>query len=280
MLSIETIHRRYSCRDYSPRPIEPSVFEPLKNAVPSETVGLFGTRMRFKILDLSHSEREELKTLGTYGFIKGATLFLAAAVSPGPMDMVDFGHAMERIILKATELGLGTCWMGLTFNKGGFTRKMGLLPDEILPVVVPVGYPTDKQSLRQGFIRFMVRSNSRKKWSDLFFDGSPENTLTENSAGPYKTAIECVRVAPSASNKQPWRLVMEENRKTFDCYLERTPNYMKNKGLADLQKVDMGIALCHFEVAAEVLNLEGQWQQRPPKVVPKTWEYIASWCGK
>ncbi len=44
-----------------------------------------------------------------------------------------------------------------------------------------------------------------------------------------------------------------------------------------MQMIDMGVAMCHFEVAAGELNLLGGWEQKPPAVVPEQWEYIASW---
>jgi len=59
-----------------------------------------------------------------------------------------------------------------------------------------------------------------------------------------------VRIAPSASNKQPWRIVKIEGAWHF--FLERTKGYgdgiiFKLLKLADIQRLDMGIAMCHFE---------------------------------
>ncbi len=155
----------------------------LSALIPSETTGLFGNRLRFCLLDLGQSERDELKNLGTYGFIKGAKLFLAGTVSMGHRDMLDFGYAMERYILEATSLGLGTCWLGGTFNKSGFSKKIGIQPGERLAALTPLGYPADRRTIREGMIRFLVKADNRKAWSELFFDGSREKSLSEVSAG-------------------------------------------------------------------------------------------------
>ncbi|MBQ3660723.1 MAG: nitroreductase, partial [Firmicutes bacterium] len=50
------------------------------------------------------------------------------------------------------------------------------------------------------------------------------------------------RWAPSAVNKQPWRLVVCGDRVHF--FEKKDKGY--DNGDWDLQKVDLGIALCHF----------------------------------
>jgi hypothetical protein len=91
-----------------------------------------------------------------------------------------------------------------------------------------------------------------------------------------------VRIAPSASNKQPWRVVKDGQYWHF--YLQRTPGYRRDPlkillDLCDLQRLDMGIALCHFELTARELGLAGHWAFDAPSIPipgPRT-EYIASW---
>ena len=65
--------------------------------------------------------------------------------------------------------------------------------------------------------------------------------LSENT--PMKEALEMVRWAPSAVNKQPWRVVMDGKHAHF--YEKKSKGYVDATGW-DLQKVDIGITLCHF----------------------------------
>jgi len=44
-----------------------------------------------------------------------------------------------------------------------------------------------------------------------------------------------------------------------------------------LQEIDMGIAMCHFELTARELGLEGNWRQNESAPEIKPWEYITSW---
>jgi hypothetical protein len=49
--------------------------------------------------------------------------------------------------------------------------------------------------------------------------------------------------------------------------------------LADIQRIDMGIAMCHFELTASEAGLRGKWAVDPPAVAPpdQATEYIVSW---
>ena len=47
-----------------------------------------------------------------------------------------------------------------------------------------------------------------------------------------------------------------------------------------LQNVDMGIAMCHFELSADELGIKGEWNVITPQIKPEGMEYIVSWTGK
>jgi hypothetical protein len=193
------------------------------------------------------------------------------------MAMEDYGYAMEKNILKAQSLGLGTCWLGGTFRRSAFSRTMDLSESEFLPAISPVGYPGEKRSLTDRFFRFSAGSNERKPWESLFFSGTAETPLSEESAGRYGIPLECVRIGPSASNKQPWRIIRDGE--AFHFCLSRTPRYDRLiKGIL-LQGIDMGIAMCHFEMASRELGLGGTWKIRSPGTALGDWEYIASWIA-
>jgi hypothetical protein len=275
---IETIQKRVSCRTFDGRPIDGKARDTLREFLRSNTRGPFGNPLRFELIDLTETERAELKSLGTYGVIKGASLFIAGAVAKGPRAMEDYGYGMERNILFATALGLGTCWLGGTLNRSGFARKIGLSAEEFMPAISPVGCTASNRSLTDRAFRFMAKSDKRKPWQELFFDERPGNPLVKDKAGAGGQALESVRVGPSASNRQPWRIVREGQ--SWHFFLARTPGYDKMLGEIRLQEVDMGIALCHFELASAELGIAGSWQQANPGFDADMWEYIVSWATK
>jgi nitroreductase len=275
---IETIRRRVSCRSFDGRPLDNKMKEKLRTFFRENTRGPFGNALRFELIDLTEAERAELKSLGTYGVVQGASLFIAGAVAKGPRAMEDYGYGMERNILFATTLGLGTCWLGGTLNRAGFARKIGLSSEEFMPAISPVGYPAEKKSLTDRAFRFMAKSDKRKPWQELFSDVQPGNPLAKEHAGVFGPVLESVRIGPSASNRQPWRIIRQGA--AFHFFLARTPGYDKMLDEVRLQEVDMGIALCHFELAASELGIGGSWQQAKPGFDSGTWEYVVSWATK
>lgn len=244
--------------------------------------GPFGGRARFVLIAATAGDHAALKGLGTYGFIDGATGFIVGAVEQGPKALENYGFLMERAILRATDLGLGTCWLGGTFSKSSFARKIGLNEGELMPAVAAVGYVVDA-GFSKDRIRRMAGSNFRRPPRDLFFNGDFSNPLSPADSGAYAGPLEMVRWAPSASNRQPWRIVRTPTGWHF--YLARSKNYGKGTllfsvlRLSDLQRVDMGIAMCHFELAAGEAGLNGVWvSEDPGSVLPQSGlEYTATW---
>lgn len=275
MSIVEAINRRVSCRTYSDRPVEAAKIMELTPFLRAAAAPPFGSEIRFRLLNLDGPEFSGAGTPGTYGVVKGARRFLAGAVRHRPKAMEDFGYCMEKIILAATALGLGTCWLGGTFNRSVFAEKMGLAADELLPAVSPLGYASEKKSLTDRFFRFSAGSDRRRSRQELFFDGRIDNPLQPGAAGPYETPLACVRRGPSASNMQPWRIVMD--RGAFHFYLKRTPGYRAVLGDIKLQNIDMGIAMSHFELSSSELGLKGCWRNREPQKDAGVLEYIASW---
>jgi len=278
MTIIEAIKTRKSCRTYNNEPLEPGKISELKNFLESNTKTPFGSKVRFHLLDFDELETGELKNLTTYGVIKGARKFIVGTVAKQAMTMEDFGYAMEKNMLQATSMGLGTCLLGGTFKRSGFAGKINLGENELLPVISPVGYSSDKRSVVDRMFRFIAASDRRKPWHELFYLRDVYTVLEKENSGSFDTPLECVRMAPSASNKQPWRIIQGKDQNSFHFYLKRTPGYENIIKDIKLQNVDMGIAMCHFELSAKELGLTGDWKIDNPQIKSKGMEYIVSWA--
>jgi len=278
----DVIQQRFSCRNYLETAIEETQRRSLADFLASDGAGPFGTRTRFELVAATENDRKALRGLGTYGFIKGATGFVIGAVEDGPQNLEDFGYAMERAILFATDLGLGTCWLGGSFTKSTFARRIAAGASESVPAVTSIGYIGDDR--RNTAQRQRIGADSRLPWEELFFDKAFGVPLSSQAAGALAMPLEMVRLGPSASNKQPWRIVKDENAWHF--YVQRTPGYRNQLlarllSIADMQRVDMGIAMSHFELTADELGLKGGWAVHDPGVaVPdRLTEYTVTWMG-
>lgn len=272
----ELIQARSSWRSYDPRALEEGLRQEIRDYLAEKKRGPFGHKTRFLLIEGNEPSLEDPVRLGTYGFVRNARSFIAGAIKSGPKQWEDYGYQLEEIILKMTDLGLGTCWLGGTFKRGEFGKAIGVLEEEVIPAITPVGYRAASRSIRDRVIRWGAKSHSRQPWETFNFEGDFETPLTVEGAGEYSNVLEMIRIAPSASNRQPWRIVRQSG--DLHLYLQRTPNYSGFNRSSDLQRVDMGIAMCHLELTARESGLAGRWDNDPPEIAPpKHAEYIVTW---
>ena len=280
----QLVKQRYSCRSYLKQPVEEQTRQRLANFAASLQTGPFGARMRFKLVAARGQDQKTLKNLGTYGFIKGATGFIIGAIQDDEMNLEDFGYLMESIILFATDIGLGTCWLGGTFTKSSFSKRISPSPGELIPAVASVGYCAKKSPRLDKLIRNTAGAERRLPWEQMFFDSKFGVPLSHQAAGDYAQVLEMVRWGPSASNRQPWRVVKDGD--VWHFYLQRSPGYREGMlvrlfTVADMQRIDMGIAMCHFEFMARDQGLGGRWEIIAPdnEKSDELAEYTVSWVG-
>ena len=280
----ELIRQRYSCRTYKTEPISSEDLSELIAFSRSCESGPSGSSLRFTVATASEEDTKSLKSLGTYGFIKNPAGFVIGVIQNQPRALEDFGYQMEMIVLRAVDLGIGSCWLGGTYTKSRFAKLVKPRDGETIPSVISIGYPADQQAWMDRIARTTAGADRRLPWQDLFFSDSFDQVLSPVEAGQYGESLELLRLAPSASNKQPWRILRQENMWHF--YLQRTKNYPPPVfglllGLADLQRIDMGIAMAHFELSAIELGKSGKWVIDDPNLteIKPGLEYNITWTN-
>ncbi len=288
-LSFDAVRARHSVRSYDAVALGGAEIEALKAAFDEALPAPFGTRPRFALVAADEGGRAA--RMGTYGLISGAPAYVVGAAPLAPGGMEDFGYAMEGIVLRATELGLGSCWLGGVFDRGRAARALGLGAGEVVAAALALGRPAERRSLADRVVAGATGARGRKRPDELFF-AAPDPSVSSGAAAwpllppdsPWRRApladlLEAVRLAPSASNKQPWRLVLETGaRPSLHLYLHEDSVYNKALAPVHIQRVDMGIAMRHIEVAALVHGLGGAWRRHDPDpyAAPAPQLYIAS----
>lgn len=149
---LELIKQRYSVRAYKPDPVEEDKLQQVLNAArlaPSAT-----NRQPFQLIVIHTAGREaELQRVYHRSwFFNQPPLIICICGLPGQAWVrrdgqnyyyVDAAIAMDHLILAATHLGLGTCWVA-AFDVEA-TREVLGLPDDVVPVAfTPLGYPADE----------------------------------------------------------------------------------------------------------------------------------------
>ncbi|MEO0107738.1 MAG: nitroreductase family protein [candidate division WOR-3 bacterium] len=267
----EIILSRRSCRSFDQSPVLPEARAILQAACTELTSGLLAEPARFAWLDL-HSQDRKLSG----GLIRNASGLLVGGVQASRLAYTSYGYLMEQLVLKATDIGLGTCWVALFARE--LVSEFGPGPNDVCPAVVAVGNLPDRVSFRDRIIRAAARSDGRKPWSELFFRERDGSALNRSQAGTYAPALDMLQLAPSAGNSQPWRVIKAVSAPVFHFYVRPTPHrYEKHP----LHEVDIGIAACHFELGARASGLAGRWQVLEPEYVPPLahCSYIVTWFG-
>jgi nitroreductase len=271
----EAIKVRRSIRNYDQRQLEDHHLLKVNKLLEKPKRGPFGNKPRFILIEKPEARQQAKVKLGTYGFISHAAYFIGGCVEKFEFSEVDYGYSLETIIIELTRIGLGTCWVGGTFKRKDYQILLKTTESETIPCITPVGYKADKKSLRERLGLTLTDGSKRFPFEDLFFSDCLNTPLKYNQEDKYHKCLELVRRAPSAVNKQPWRVVKQDNKFHFYIFRDKMVGNTKN---TDLQKVDLGIALAHFKLGVEEQFLQGKWHIGDPEICDM--EYIISWIAE
>ena len=176
--------------------------------------------------------------------IKGTDVYAVIVAKRGtPMEVE--GYMGEALVLEATSMGLGTCWLGAGFYPDIINRNVDLQTDEAVHCVISIG-------------KANLPAFAPKRKELVKVCGMDEAQLTfyrrllRNDPSGQKEAVLAARLAPSAINQQPWKIVAD---KTSVSILETTVLYKKYAPL------DRGICMLHAAVGAAKAGRTGLWKK-------------------
>lgn len=164
----------------------------------------------------------------SYGMFKGVKSLISVKGKKGDKDLKEkAGYFGQLLALDAVIAGFGTCFVGGTYDK----TKIRVLEDEEPVLVLLIGYPLEKEPLRQKFIKKFTKKDMRTR-DCLICSGDPPTWVVEG--------IEAALKAPSAMNKKPVKFRFEDDG-TLTAFVEEESGY---------SMTDLGIAKANFEIAA------------------------------
>lgn len=159
-----------------------------------------------------------------YGTIKNCQNYVAM-IGPRSRHLDTLcGYYGEKIVLKAQELGLNSCWVELTYNKSKVPCVID--PNEKLVIVIALGYGKNSGSARKS-----------KKFEDV-------SKTIKNVPDWYKRGVEFALYAPTAMNQQKFKFELKEPNEVS----------LKVAGLGICTDIDLGIVKYHFELGAGLEN--------------------------
>ena len=212
MTQMDLIRQRHSVRQYLDKPIGEDVRAQL-NACAQELERAGGLTIQ-----ILYDEPECFSSrMAHYGKFENARNYIVLAGKKAPDLEERCGYFGEKLVLKAQELGLNTCWVALTHGKS----KAALGPGEREVIVISLGYGKTQGASR--------RSKDAAAVSDL------------NADAPqwYRQGVEAALLAPTAVNQQKFRFERNGDVVTARAGL-----------LGTCLRIDLGIVKCHFEIGA------------------------------
>jgi nitroreductase len=197
---------------------------------------------------------------GGYGVIKGAPSYLAFIGKPSRGGSYEkLGYIGEAVVLEATRLELGTCWVSGTFDPAAAVKDLNLEAEEELVAVSPLGYPLDAYAFSEKMMSGLAGSRKRKPLEAITAGWSVERWPEW-----AKCAAEAARLAPSAMNRQPWIFRFEgadlaeggeqttgSSQPTGGELVVETAISSGGIGRQFSKRLDCGIALRHLVVGAQ-----------------------------
>jgi nitroreductase len=227
----EAIERRHAIRSYTERPIADEAAKELRDLIDAHNRAS-GLSMRL-FLD---EPQAFSSVIGRIGF-KNARNYLALIGKNDDSELDEkCGYHGEQVVLRATQLGLGSCWVAMGFRK----TAISLTPGEKLRLIVALGYgAVEGKDHRSKPLEelYAVEGATAGAAGATGVAGAAEDAGNAMPAW-FERGIKAAQLAPTARNQQKFRFVL-----TGD-----TVRAEDTGGI--LSRVDLGIVKCHFELAA------------------------------
>lgn len=216
---IQAINARHSVRQYMDKPLERDIIAELE-----KEIELCNSESGLHIQLVTNEPKAFSGFMAHYGKFDGVSNYIALIGKKAKDFEEKCGYYGERLVLKAQQLGLNTCWVAMTYSKikGAYTVDKG----EKLCVVIALGYgKTQGTAHKSKTIEQTARAEGNMpEW--------------------FKNGVEAALLAPTAMNQQKFMLELKDNK------------VMAKASSGFYTELDLGIVKCHFEIGAGKDNFE------------------------
>ncbi len=226
MTQLEAIRLRHSIRKYEARPLETSAVEALRKEIAA--LNSEGDLHMQLVLN----EPKAFKGFLSYGSFSNVSNYIMVVGRKSDSLEYRAGYYSERLVLFAQQLGLGTCIVGLTYKKVGDAFEVG--SDEKVVMCIAVGYAAEDGR------KHKIKSSEQV------------SNISPDIPAWFARGVEAALLAPTAVNQQKFY---------FEYVAPDNVRPKKGKSLVGYTKIDLGIAMCNFEIGAGKDNF--RWTDSP-----------------
>lgn len=226
MTLLEAIKSRHSVRKYFDKPLTEELIATLQKKV--DEVNHAGNLH----IQLITNEPKAFKGKMAYGTFSGVSNYFVMIGEKADDLSERIGYYGEQLVLLAQQLGLNTCWVGLTYNN--IKEAYEIRTSEKLCCTIALGYGNDPG-----------RNVKRKGIKDV-------SNANENTPNWFKDGVEAAILAPTAVNQQKFYFEYIAPKKDGIAQVKA----VRKLSLMGYTKMDLGIAKLHFEIGAGSDNFE------------------------
>lgn len=216
---MEAMNARHSVRQYKNKPLEAELISTLKTEI--ETCN---KESGLHIQLVTNEPKAFDGFMAHYGKFSGVTNYIAMIGKKGTDLEEKCGYYGERLVLRAQQLGLNTCWVAMSYTKikTAFSVEQG----EKLCIVIALGYGETQgvAHTSKPFEKVAVTDGQIPDW--------------------FKKGVDAALLAPTAMNQQKFQFTLKGNTVSTKA------------GMGFYSKIDLGIAKYHFEIGADKQDLE------------------------
>lgn len=204
---------RHSVRQYEEREIEEAVLRELQ-----AEADMCNQEGGLHIQIVTNEPKAFSGFMAHYGNFRGVTNYIAMVGPKGDLLDEKCGYYGERLVLKAQQLGLNTCWVTMTYSK--IPGAVQIQPGEKLAVVISIGYGKNQGT-----------EHKIKTVSEV-------SNVSDDTPDWFKAGVEAALLAPTAMNQQKFTLNYADG------------SVVAKAGMGFYTKMDLGIVKYHFELGS------------------------------
>lgn len=249
---LTAMRQRTSVRSYAARSVAPTLLDQLL-ALSTTADHLTEALPRVVLVSrVGRTRRVLTYMIGSYGLVLNPPHLLVGVLpEESNLARLDLGYVLEQVVLEATRLELGTCWITGSYDAEQAGDAVGLAPGEVAAAVCALGYPAQSSlgRIHTRVVRRLAGGHQRKPLTKIVFAGRWGESWSPGEADSTLVSIlEHARLAPSASNRQPWRFIVRQDSVAL--------------ALVRPKPIDAGIVMTHFALASAAQGRGGRWEVR------------------
>lgn len=264
MLMSNFLRDRKSIREYKGKEVPKKTLEKLMDYGKSVEKEIGDENFRFLLFKNGEVVYKTLEGKGGYAgvMIKSPHYIGLENFKDSKESIIKGAYAMEKLITKATEYNLGTCWISIEEVDKETKEKLYSNLEGKIDYILAIGNPVAKNPFIQ------EPESSRLSIEDIVFkDEIGENIdADELESRGLSDLFYYTRFAPSSFNNQPWRFILKDDKVVLTLIEDE-----------ELSLIDAGIIMYYFENMANAIGIGGKWElinNEDIKVDGKTYNYI------